>query len=295
MPRPVRQSLAGWAAAFLLACLSGAGQAQAGDAALDRSTYTLFNPVPDKGLREYNPDRPTKASTPFTIDAGHFEIESDFLSFSAMRQGGSTTGTLQAFDPVIKLGLTQAIDIQVMTMGLMADRATSDATGRTPSRNVGTGDVIVRSNVNLFGNEGGKAALSITPYLTVPSGDTHFGAGQVQGGVLLPLYLELPNDFELTLQTEFDALADENSAGTHANFVNIVNLAHPVPGVKDLKIFAELYSSVSAEQHSPDQYTFDTALAYLVDPNTQLDIGANIGLDRDAPRYQVYSGVAHRF
>jgi hypothetical protein len=41
----------------------------------DKSHYTLFNPTPVDLRRPYNTDRPSKTDSPFTIDAGVFQIE----------------------------------------------------------------------------------------------------------------------------------------------------------------------------------------------------------------------------
>lgn len=268
---------------------------KAGDAAPNKPAYTLFDPTPDSALRDFNPDRPTKITGPFTVDAGRWQIETDFLSYTLQRGSGTSTETWQALDPVLKLGLTNSVDLELMVPGLLLDRISRESTGRTLSRDLGTGDPTLKAKVNLFGNDGGDVAFALVPYITVPSGDRHFGAGQMQGGLLAPLYLALPRDFKLTLQTEVDALANEKSPGTHAAFTNIASLSHTVPGVKDLTAFVEFYSAISTEAGGSDTYTFDTALAYLVEPNTQLDLGANIGLNRDAPDYQLYSGIAHRF
>ena len=42
-------------------------------------------------------------------------------------------------------------------------------------------------------------------------------------------------------------------------------------------------------------YTAEAALAYLVTPTTQLDLGGFVGLNRAAPNFQFAAGVAHRF
>jgi hypothetical protein len=48
----------------------------------DKSQYTLFNPTPIDLRRPYNTDRPSKTDSPFTIDAGVFQIESDVASWT---------------------------------------------------------------------------------------------------------------------------------------------------------------------------------------------------------------------
>ena len=99
----------------------------------------------------------------------------------------------------------------------------------------------------------------------------------------------------LALQTEVDAFEGGNDSLRHANFVNIVTLSHEVPGIKNLTASAEFYSSVSTDRFTPTFYTADFGLAYLVKPSTQLDVGTNVGLNRDAPDLQVYAGISQRF
>jgi hypothetical protein len=55
--------------------------AYADDAAPDKSEFTLFNPTPDAALRSFNTDRPPKANSPYTVDAGHFQYETDIAVF----------------------------------------------------------------------------------------------------------------------------------------------------------------------------------------------------------------------
>ena len=269
--------------------------ARADDTTPSQTAYSVFNPTPAASLRTFSPDRPTKATGPYTIDAGHFEVESDLGNYSFTSGGRRSTQLFEALDPTVKLGINSFVDLELTTPGLLTDRTSSAVTGRTLSRDTGTGDPTLKAKINVFGDDGGTAAFALVPYLTVPGGDRHFGVGQVQGGLLVPLNLSLPQGFGTTLMTEFDALANVNTPGTHANFVNILDVSHAVPGIETLTATAELYSSVSAEAHTDDVYTFDVALAYLASPNTQLDVGANLGLNRGAPDYQVYSGIAHRF
>ena len=51
----------------------GAGE----DAPADKSVYHLFHPTPFALMRELNTDRPDKTESPFTVDAGHYQIELD--------------------------------------------------------------------------------------------------------------------------------------------------------------------------------------------------------------------------
>ena len=45
----------------------------------DKSQYNLFNPTPVDLRRAYNTDRPSKTDSPFTVDAGVFQIADEWM------------------------------------------------------------------------------------------------------------------------------------------------------------------------------------------------------------------------
>ena len=53
----------------------------------DKSQYWLLNPVPTDQMRDFNTDRPPKANSPYTVDAGHFQYETDLVNFTTQLTG----------------------------------------------------------------------------------------------------------------------------------------------------------------------------------------------------------------
>src|SRR4051794_31042167 len=49
--------------------------------AVDKTGYTVFNPTPRRFMRELSADRPDVTETPYTVDAGHFQLEMDVLRY----------------------------------------------------------------------------------------------------------------------------------------------------------------------------------------------------------------------
>jgi hypothetical protein len=93
----------------LAACAAAAMAAAAGTAAAqDKSQFTLFNPTPDHLLREMTTDRPDLTETPFTVDAGHVQIESTLFGFSRSRRDslGAITDTYELAVTNVRIGLT---------------------------------------------------------------------------------------------------------------------------------------------------------------------------------------------
>jgi hypothetical protein len=118
--------------------------------------------------------------------------------------------------------------------------------------------------MNLFGNDDGPAGLAVIPYVKLPSSVPVISNGAVEGGLILPLALRLPQDYLVTLMTEVDALQD--SVGRrYPNFVNLVGVSHPLPGFEGANAMVELYSSVGTSRVTPPIYTFDLGMNFPLD------------------------------
>ena len=68
----------------------------------------------------------------------------------------------------------------------------------------GFADFQTRLKVNLWGNDGGKTALAIMPFVKRPLPASGLRNGQTEGGVILSPAIELPADWSMALTTEYD-------------------------------------------------------------------------------------------
>src|SRR5437016_7041803 len=84
----------------------------------DKSKYNLFNPTPRELMREMSTDRPDKTESPFTVDAGHFQIEADILNYTYDRYNPARTDTrvetVKIAPMNLKVGLRNNIDLQLV-------------------------------------------------------------------------------------------------------------------------------------------------------------------------------------
>jgi hypothetical protein len=64
-------------------------------------------------MRDFNTDRPPKANSPYTVDAGHFQYETDIVNFATSTAGQIQIDTLLVPNPTFKVGLTNNIDLEV--------------------------------------------------------------------------------------------------------------------------------------------------------------------------------------
>ncbi len=281
-----------------LPCLAHAGDAAPTEnstlpGAPDKSGYTLLNPTPDDQMRKFAPDRPTKGFSVRTIDAGHIEVEMDSFNETYTRYLGVITHSIQTLDPNIRIGLNNSTEFEIQFNGLQSSRSESQA-GALVAQGAGFGDVVLRTKINLLGNDDGPVGLAIIPYLKVPSTAPVISNGAVEGGLIVPLALRLPQDYLVTLMTEVDALKDDLNH-REANFVNLVGVSHPIPGIEGANAMVELFSSVGADRATSPIYTFDLGMNFRLDKHTFLDFGLNLGLNNAAPKVQVYTGISARF
>ena len=260
---------------------------------VDKSQFNFFNPTPVANLRGFATDRPTKSNSPITVDAGHLQYETDIAVYTHSNAGGVSTRQVTAFDPVVKLGLTDRVDFEVQFGGYNYVETAVPGGGPVLSRPRGVGDLTVRPKINVFGNEGG-VALALIPYVKFPTASRFLGNGHVDGGLIAPLSAPLPLGFTLTFVPEVDVIRNGSNAGHHVNFTQAFNVSHPI-GSK-LTVYGEFFSTVGPDRGSPNLYTVDVAAAYLLTDTLQVDVGANFGVVNSySPNVQVYSGIAQRF
>ena len=61
----------------------------------------------------------------------------------------------------------------------------------------GIGDFTTRLKINLWGDDGGKTAFALLPFIKFPTSTDNLGNNAVEGGVIFPLAVKLPDDFDL--------------------------------------------------------------------------------------------------
>ena len=273
--------------------MGASARAQETDAILpDKSGYNLFNPVPDDLMRELTPDRPDKTESPYTVDAGHYQLEMDFANYTYNESGGTTTRAWNIAPFNLKAGLLNNVDLQLVFDNYLDVRTEGGVAGATTTQS-GVGDLTARLKINFWGDDGGPTAFALLPYITFPTASAGLGGQGTEGGVIFPLAVKLPGGFDLGLETAFSCLRDDNDDNCHADFINSVTLDHGIVG--KLSGYVEFFSDISTENHSGWIATIDTGFEFLVTENVQLDCGCNFGVTQAADDFNPFAGITVRF
>ena len=286
-----------WTLAAVWVCGAGGGAARADDAdgkgAADAGSYDLFHPVPEDKLRDFNPDRPSAFTGPFTVDAGHVQLEMSLVSYTLDRRDGVDTDQWNPAPFELRAGLTARTELDILYTGYINLRTRDRAAGSEQTQS-GFGDLTFQFKFNFFGNDGGRFAFGVIPYLTLPTATAGLGVRHVEGGVLLPLSIDLSHNFTAGLQTEFDAVRNDANTRYEAAFTNIAFLGYTFLD-KKLQVYAEFYSQVNQGPDSQVAATVDTGFLYYIGENMEVDFGCNFGVTRTAADFMPFTGLTVRF
>jgi hypothetical protein len=256
---------------------------------VDKSVYSLFNPVPDDKLRDFSPDRPGKSHSTITVDAGRFQIESDILNYT--RDGPSMLRSYTLGAPLLKVGVTNWMDFQIGTSLFNHLRQGSGASAINAS---GFGDTVLGAKINLFGNDGGDQSMALVPFVKLPTAARDIGNGHAEFTLNVPYTIALSKPWSLTLEPNFGILRNDANTSYRQNYGFIANLSRPV-FFETLTAAIEVAVDVSSEGRAQTRVSLDPSLQWLVTKNLQLDIGIYLGLNKATPQYNPYLGVAYRY
>ncbi len=253
------------------------------DSTVDRSRFHLFNPTPKEAMRGLNTDRPDKTESAYSVDAGHFQIETDLLVLSRNSESGATTENLGIMVSNLKLGLTDSIDFQAVITPYTSSSVGTD-------RASGFGDTTLRLKVNLFGNNGGDLAFALMPFIILPTNSGGMGHKFYEGGLIAPLSVGLPGDWDMGTMFQYNRMKNDSDDNFHDEYVTSITFSHDIVG--DLAGYVEFWNSISSEADAKWTATADFGLTYRITPVIQLDAGVNIGVTDSADDLNPFLGFS---
>ena len=252
----------------------------------DKRGDTLAHPTPAALLRELTTDRPDATESPFTVDAGHAQLEVDFVSATRDRQAGVRTTSLAVAPFNVRLGLRHNLEAGIFFDPYLRESVRPRAGGKTRMR--GHGDTVLRVKTNFWGNDGGESALGLIADLKLPTATNGFGNDKVEGACTLPVACDLGGGWELGAMTTLATTHD--GSRYRPIWANTATLAHEL--FANVSVFCELASEAG---DGPHVLTFDTGLAWQIHRNLQLDAGVFVGISRSAPDATWFAGLSRRF
>jgi hypothetical protein len=235
-------------------------------------------------------DRPAKGNAVCTVPAGKWQLESSIAGWSRTEAVGIESEVLTLGSSVVKLGISDRSDLQIGFTPYVHTEARAGATKSTAS---GVGDVIVRYKHRLT-RGGAPVEVGAIPFVKLPTADHRIGNGKVEGGLAVPVSIATGGPVTVALGPELDLLADGDGHGHHVALVNLVSVSAPV--ADGLTLVGEFWTMTNFDPaETATLASADAALAYAANERLQLDLGANLGLNRDTSDVELYLGASWQF
>ncbi len=250
--------------------------------------YNLFNPVPGDLMRPMSTDRPDKTESPYTVDSGHFQFETDLVSFGfdQWNSDGKRVFGVNAGNINLKVGILNNVDLQLVVENYVFQQTAAE--GKT-DRVAGFGDLTTRIKINFWGNDGGPTAFGIMPFVKFPTNTGGLSNKHVEGGMIFPFAAELPYGWGMGVMTEIDIVSREDG-GYGPDFINSITFSHDIVG--NLAGYVEFFSQLSQGELA---ITLDTGVTYALTEDIQLDCGCNFGVTEAAEDFNPFIGLSMRY
>ena len=236
-------------------------------------------------------DRPSKSTGGCTVPKGRWQVETGLIDWSHERSGGVTTNLAIYGSSLIKYGVSDNVDIE---LGVTPLESLSVHGGGLDEHHSSFGDILVRAKYRVTPADA-PVLVAIDPFVKLPTANHNLGNRKVEGGLVVATSAALgKSGLTLSLNPELDWVADADGNGHHAATQQVVNLGLAVNG--KLSLSGEIWGRWDWDPAGTGkQASADGSIAYLASENVQLDAGANLGLNRQTPDIEVYSGISVRF
>lgn len=274
---------------FLAMLFGRAGTLIHAEPTVDKGGFHLFNPTPRELMRELSADRPDGTESPYTVDAGHFQMEASLFDFTHDDES-ERVNAWAVFDTNFKLGLTNNSDLQIAFASY--EREEIESSGLPDESADGFGDVTVRWKWNLWGNDGGETAFGLMPFVKIPSG-TDVSNERVEGGLIAMLGWNVAETWSLGFMAEVDAVYDDVEGDYDAEFVHTAVLGMDLIG--DFGAYVEYIGIASTEGDAGYRPIASVGLTYALTADLVFDVGTQIGLAEAADDVNVFTGFTWRY
>ena len=259
------------------------------DSQPDKSHSTLFNPTPASQLRDLNSDRPNVTQGPYTIDAGHLQVESSFLEFTHSSDSRGHADLLNALPTNIRLGVLSNFEIELA----IDPYQNAVSYTRSPAvRQEGFGDTQLGAKLNFWGDDSGATAFGVQPFLKLPTGAAGISNHHVEGGVILPFSFAITDGLSVAVMAEADVVRNQFNTGYGVNNVESIVLQKSLS--KATSVYVEYVGVAPVDAGTTFASAVDIGGVTQLNPNLQLDVGINLGISRSLPNFTVFSGITFR-
>ncbi len=219
-----------------------------------------------KKLRELSPDRPHQTESPITVDAGHIMVETDLVNdtFYKNELPYSSTKGLMFFN--FKVGLTNKMDVELMSNAYSYTKYEHNA---LPPTNNSFPDLTFRYKLNVLGNDAGRTAIAIMPFINT-SNFLHEKWQAKTGGIFVNAEHMINDKFEIGYTGGLTSFTI-NPFFSQYELFSTVSFSYPV--YRSINHFVEVSERWNSSSIVRNNYSIDSGFTFTPTRNNQFDMG----------------------
>jgi len=238
-------------------------------------------------------DRPDFLTSPDVVGKGRFQIETGALVQRDDPAGNTRTRTL-ATPTLLRLGVTDKVELQLETDGRVRTRETDFPTQTTVHAH-GYADtaIAIKWQTHEGNADKGEPGIGWVLQATMPSGSHAFRGTGVRPAVIGAFEWDLPNDMALGANA---GLAYDTIDGGGRFFSGMLGAGLSKHLTGRLTIAAEIVAQqIARKKYGGNVAIADLGTTYLLTENVQVDALVGRGLTNASPKYLFTVGISARF
>lgn len=240
-------------------------------------------------------ERPGLTTTACITAAGRLQTEMGLASWTLEQGDGERTDTYLIGDTLVRYGIGRKTELRFgwTPYGFARDRHADGSVERTGR----VGDATVGVKTSIIERKGDTGlAMSALATAILPIGRLPIGAGDWGVSFQLPVTYRTSDKISLQATPIAAAAVNGDGQGRHSLYGSAIEVEYSLS-----EAVKAAFSAQVTRDDDPDPEVRGTpalgsiAVSWQPNRNMQLDLGANVGLNRAAPDVAVYAGVSHRF
>lgn len=243
--------------------------------------------------REFCPERPGLDTPACIVDKGRVSVETSVIDWTLDRQSDSRTDTITIGETLVRIGVTDRLEVRASWEPFGRERVRDSATG-TIERADRVGDAVVGLKASLLNPDGNGFSVALLPSISLPVGRQPIGAGGFGYNMAIPVSYDVSDTVQLDATPSLRALPDEGGPGHHLRYGSAGGVTVKMSEAVSLSAEGQVVRDAEPGDHTTRARTA-LSVAWQPQDDWQLDLFGIAGLNRDTPDLELSAGIARRF
>ncbi len=250
-------------------------------------SHNLLHPIPKNEMKEMETDRPDVTESAYTVEPGHFQVETDLYKYARSKDGSDRNSTHIFNLGNYKFGLNKRTDVQFVIPTYSSHAVRDHNTGKITGKTSGFDDITLRFKYNIWGYSGGKTAFAALPFISFPT--SSFSHNGIQGGIVFPFAVKINGELDFGTQAEVDIIK-QNDNNYHPDLSYSFTFGKSVS--PKVSAFGETVTAYSTYFKTLDFY-INGGIIYSFSENCNVDAGFNYGVTKRSDKI-FFTGLSFR-